>query len=142
MPKGMWRLNIKENNIICWLSYFSRMVEAYRLELLNPACVHALFRTVLPSSGEEITHFVAPVLFICSSVHYSVVYSPFSASAEITEKLRKDNNQLYLVIFVSFPPGICHWRKGWGSSSLGRYLRALSQNLCHQKGCSGSWIQR
>lgn len=52
--------------------FFPRMVEAYRLELLNPACVHAVYRTVLPASGGETTHFVAPVLFIsniCSSVH-------------------------------------------------------------------------
>lgn len=52
--------------------FFPRMVEAYRLDLLNPACVHAMYRTVLPSSGGEVTHFVAPVLFIsniCSSVH-------------------------------------------------------------------------
>lgn len=73
------------------------MIEACRLELLNPACVHAPYRAVLPSSGGEITHFVAPVLFIfniCSSVHYSVVCSTFSVLAVITEKLRKDNNQL------------------------------------------------
>lgn len=88
--KGKWRLNIKEEHysMLIIFFFFSRMVEAYRLELLNPACVYALYRTVLPSPGGEITHFVAPVLFvydICSSVHYSVVYSPFSVLAEITE---------------------------------------------------------
>lgn len=84
------------------------MLEAYRLELLNPAHVHALYRTVLPSSGGEIIHFVAPVLFIsdiCSSVHYSVVYGSFSVLAEITEKLRKDKNLLKLLVFISFPQG-------------------------------------
>lgn len=43
----------------------------------------------------RINHFVAPDLFIsniCNLVHYSVVYNPFSVLAEITKKLRKDNN--------------------------------------------------
>lgn len=67
------------------------MVEGYWLELLNSACAHGLYRTVLPLSGGKFNHFVAPDLFlsnICSSVHYSVVYNLFSVLAE---KLKRDN---------------------------------------------------
>lgn len=72
------------NEVKCQRDFEAFWLEAYWLELPNPACVPELYRAVLLLS-REFNVFVAPNIFIsniCSSVYFSI--------AEITEKLRKD----------------------------------------------------
>lgn len=83
-----------EGYSVCQLNYLSNMVEAYRLELLNPACVHGWRCFCQEENSVTLLLLIFSSLtsvVLCITVLYII---HFSVLPEITDKLKKHNNGL------------------------------------------------